>query len=87
MAPDARRAQIVDAAHRLLREDGLASFTIAAVADVAGVSVPLIYKYFENRNELLGQVLSKEYGRYRAVYAEQLRVVVDGLVQVFYVQC
>jgi AcrR family transcriptional regulator len=81
MAPDARRAQIVDAAHQLLTEHGLAGFTIAAVAGIAGVSVPLIYKYFENRNELLGQVLGEEYDRYRAVYAEQLRLA-DGFAEV-----
>lgn len=73
MVPEARRAQIVDAAHQLLTETGLAGFRIAAVADIAGVSVPLIYKYFENRNGLLGQVLGEEYDRYRSVYAQELR--------------
>ncbi|MEI6446700.1 MAG: TetR/AcrR family transcriptional regulator [Actinomycetes bacterium] len=44
MAPDARRAQLVEAGLRVLARD--ANWTIQAVADEAGVSEQLLYHYF-----------------------------------------
>lgn len=55
-----RRAALVDHAAALLAEDGIDAVTMDAVAARAGVSRPLVYKHFANRDELLAAVLRRE---------------------------
>lgn len=52
-----RRGQLLDAAARLMERDGFHSVTMQALADEAGVSVGLIYKYFGNKEDLLLAVI------------------------------
>jgi AcrR family transcriptional regulator len=61
MAPDMRQAQILDAAARIVLEEGQASCTPDAVAAVCGISKPLVYKYFASREALLGALLQREF--------------------------
>ncbi len=72
MAPEERREHLISAARDLVEERGLEGFTIPALAEFAGVSTPLVYKYFETRNELLAAVLAAEYLRYRDLLIEEL---------------
>lgn len=50
---DLRRAQIADAAHRLIAHAGLDAATVAAVAREAGFSVGLVQHYFPAKDDLL----------------------------------
>jgi AcrR family transcriptional regulator len=50
------RAQIVEAAGRLLRDDGVAAVTTRRVADAAGVQAPTIYRLFGDKDGLLDAV-------------------------------
>lgn len=52
-----RPARILDAANRCFSEKGFQSTTIIDVADAAGVSRPLIYKYFGDKDGLIESVL------------------------------
>ncbi len=52
---DTRRA-IVDAAARLLREGGASAMTTRAVAELAGVQAPTIYRLFGDKDGLLEAV-------------------------------
>ncbi len=61
MSPQARREQILDSAVTYLVEQGLSTFTLENVAQQAGVSKPLVYKYFTRREDLLKAVLEREY--------------------------
>ena len=60
MAPEERRDQILDSAVRLIVTNGHSSCTLEQVAAEAGVSKPLIYKYFPRREDLLKAVLERE---------------------------
>jgi len=60
LSPEARRAQILDAAAALVLTDGLASLTMARIAKAAGTSKGLIYTYFPNMTELLYAVYERE---------------------------
>jgi AcrR family transcriptional regulator len=53
LAPDARRAQLLEAARRCLAEEGLAGFTLEAVAREAGVTGQLLRHYFGSGDGLL----------------------------------
>jgi AcrR family transcriptional regulator len=61
MAPEERREQLLDSAVGYLLERGLSDFSLEKVAARAGVSVPLIYKYFPKREDILKAVLEREY--------------------------
>jgi AcrR family transcriptional regulator len=50
---DLRRAQIAEAAHRLIAHAGLEAATMAAVAREAGFSVGLVQHYFRSKDDLL----------------------------------
>lgn len=54
--PEARRAQLVETARRLLEEQGVDTMSVEAVADAAGVSRSLVYAYFGDRDGLVAEV-------------------------------
>ncbi len=54
---DQRPAEILAAARQLLEEDGVEGASMARIAKAAGVSEATVYKYFENKQELLNNVL------------------------------
>jgi AcrR family transcriptional regulator len=54
--PEARRAQLVAIAYKLLVERGLDSVSVEDVADAAGVSRSLVYTYFGDRDGLVAEV-------------------------------
>jgi AcrR family transcriptional regulator len=55
-----RRAALVRAATQLLTEKGIDAVSMDAVAARAGVSRPLVYKHFANRDELLTEVYRQQ---------------------------
>lgn len=56
-------ATILEAAVRVLSEDGAARFTTARVAERAGVSVGSLYQYFPNKASILFRLQSDEWRR------------------------
>jgi len=54
---DRRRREILDAAHRCVERFGVRRTRMDDVAELAGVSRPLLYRYFSNRRELIDAVL------------------------------
>ena len=66
LAPETRAAQILDAAARLLLEEGFTEVSMERLGREAGVSKALVYNYFPNRNDLLRALLEREIGALRA---------------------
>jgi AcrR family transcriptional regulator len=60
LARDDRRRQLLEAAWRLVREEGADALSLGRLAEQAGVTKPLVYDHFETRNGLLA-VLYREY--------------------------
>ncbi len=56
---EAARVRLLDAAARCLARDGLGALGIAGVANEAGVSRPTVYRYFEDRSELVQATLMR----------------------------
>jgi TetR/AcrR family transcriptional regulator, transcriptional repressor for nem operon len=71
-AADVRREQILDAAVDVLLDRGLASATMADVADAAGVAKGTIYLYFESKTELLAALRSRHVDRFCEALATAL---------------
>jgi len=72
LSPEGRRNQLLDTARDLLLKKGFSGFTMEALATEAGVSNPLVYKYFDTRLELLQELWTREYERYSRSVREQL---------------
>lgn len=54
---DFRQPEILAAARALIEEEGAADVSVARIAKAAGVSEATIYKYFQNKQDLVNQVL------------------------------
>jgi AcrR family transcriptional regulator len=48
-----RRAQLLETAHRIVREEGTDALTLGYLAERAGVTKPIAYEHFETRAGLL----------------------------------
>ena len=70
-----RRRDLLDAALRIVVRDGHAAVTMEAVAAGAGVTKPVVYGVFPNREALLGELLRREQG----AALEQLVELLPGL--------
>ncbi|MGZ0148361.1 TetR/AcrR family transcriptional regulator [Kribbella sp. WER1] len=60
LGPERRRPLILDAALEVFAGGGYAATTMQAVADAAGVTKPVVYDCFANRDELLLALLARE---------------------------
>jgi AcrR family transcriptional regulator len=88
-----RHDAILAAATRVLADKGFAAASIADIAQAAGVSDGLIYKYFESKRDLLENVLEGFYERVIAdleskvargrTFEQRLHVLIGEHLQVF----
>lgn len=53
------RESILQSARELIAEGGFKDAQVQAIADKSGVSSGLVYRYFENKNQILIEVLSR----------------------------
>ncbi|XXK58306.1 TetR/AcrR family transcriptional regulator [Porticoccaceae bacterium nBUS_09] len=85
LSPEGRRNQLLDTARELLLKKGFSGFTMDTLAFEAGVSNPLIYKYFDTRLELLQDLWAREYESYALSVREELSVAenFEDVVRVF----
>ncbi|WP_440105016.1 TetR/AcrR family transcriptional regulator [Streptosporangium sp. H16] len=60
------RANIMECAARLLREQGASAVTTRAVAQAAGMQAPTIYRFFEDKDALLDAVAEHVFATYVA---------------------
>ncbi len=60
MAPEQRRAQILDAVLRVIVEQGIHKVSIDTVARAAGISRPVVYGLFDDSDALLRASLDRE---------------------------
>ncbi|MBS0471710.1 MAG: TetR/AcrR family transcriptional regulator [Proteobacteria bacterium] len=61
MTPTDRQVQILDAATKLIVATGHSGVSLEQIAAAAGISKPLIYKYFPKREDLLKALLVREF--------------------------
>ncbi|MFF1818537.1 TetR/AcrR family transcriptional regulator [Kribbella sp. NPDC058245] len=60
LGPERRRPMLLDAALEVFSANGFAGTTMQSVADAAGVTKPVVYDSFANRDELLLALLARE---------------------------
>ena len=67
LAPEKRRALILDAAAKVVIEEGVSAVSMERLGRDANISKALVYNYFSNRNELLAALLQREFDAIRQV--------------------
>ena len=77
LSPHDRRMQLLDCAQTIILERGLSSFTMEALAREAGVSNPLVYKYFATRLAILQELLVRETKRFNTQLQAQVTEAQD----------
>lgn len=68
----ARVAQILDAAARLVVEDGVEALTTRGIADEAGVPVASLYQYFSDKDAVLLALVERDMAEMDAQVADDL---------------
>lgn len=70
-----RRPEILAAARTLIEEEGAAAVSMARIAKAAGVSEATVYKYFENKQDLVNHILDE----WAAPFVDRLAEELAGL--------
>jgi AcrR family transcriptional regulator len=60
LGPERRRPMVLDAAFELFMERGYEGTSMAAIADAAGVTKPVVYACFPSKEKLFGTLLRRE---------------------------
>ena len=82
---EAQRTRILDAAQACFIDQGFHAASMASIADTAGMSAGLIYRYFESKNAIVLAIIERELVRIRERIAA-LHTCVDfslALVEMF----
>jgi AcrR family transcriptional regulator len=64
-----RRAEIIECALALFSQHGYAQTTVRMIADAAGMSQGLLYRYFENKQQLLQAIFESSIADVRQSFA------------------
>jgi AcrR family transcriptional regulator len=87
LTPEIRRQQLVTIASKLLTEHGPAGVEITALAEAAGVTRPVVYRFFATRQALIAGVLDDFTtgltARYHAALAATLGGSIASIVEAF----
>lgn len=88
-----RHAQLLDAARDLIRADGTDEFTLARLAEHAGVTKPLVYDHFGDRSGVLAELYREFETRQREMLRAALHeapsdlAAVSSIVAGAYIEC
>jgi AcrR family transcriptional regulator len=63
---EAQRGRILDAARKCFVEHGFHAASMASIAETAGMSVGLIYRYFESKNDIIVAIIEQQLTLLRA---------------------
>ena len=70
LGPEARRPMVLDAALPLFAENGYHETSMDQIADAVGVTKPVLYDCFPNKEALLNELIKREEGRILEQVAE-----------------
>src|SRR5471030_3499992 len=72
MSREDRQRQLLDVAWRLIREEGTEALTLGRLAELAGVTKPVVYDHFVTRAGLLAALYEDFDGRQNQLFAQAL---------------
>lgn len=78
LSADERRTALLDVARALVAEGGPEAVTVGVVADRAQVTRALVYKHFDNKDDLLAALYRREAGRLDRHIRARVEAAPDG---------
>lgn len=72
---DEKRREIAQACIPLLNEVGIKKFTVSAAAKIAGIGKGTIYEYFENKEDIIFEVINIHIEKHDEVFLENIKKV------------
>lgn len=69
---------IVEAAARILVDDGYDALTTNRIAKVAGVSVGTLYQYFDDKEDVVHQLVDQQVEQMQAAFSDSLQSLIVG---------
>jgi AcrR family transcriptional regulator len=69
---EATRAEILDAAWELAREQGLAEFTLRDLAERVGMRAPSLYTHFQSKNAIYDAMFGQAWSEYEQIALTEL---------------
>ncbi|MFC5741260.1 TetR/AcrR family transcriptional regulator [Dyella tabacisoli] len=80
-----QRARILDAAAKSFTAEGIHAASMATVAKTAGMSVGLIYRYFESKSDIVQALIEQEVEETRIAFHEigSSGELLDGILDAF----
>jgi AcrR family transcriptional regulator len=72
LSPQVRRAQLLDVAEGIIVEQGLHAASMKRIAAHAGISETQAYNYFSSREQLLVELVRREFEKIRAARKEDI---------------
>ncbi|WP_189487581.1 TetR/AcrR family transcriptional regulator [Asticcacaulis endophyticus] len=77
---EARQQHILDATARCVRQSGFHGASMASIAQEAGMSVGVIYRYFANKEAIIEAIVANDLAEMREKFAEFDTVADDDLI-------
>jgi AcrR family transcriptional regulator len=86
---EAQRERILEAAQQCFIADGFHAATMATIAERAGMSAGLIYRYFESKDAIVLSIIDRELQRRRARIAAKSgnEDILEGMIETFRQLC
>ncbi|MDT9600730.1 TetR/AcrR family transcriptional regulator [Sphingosinicella rhizophila] len=66
--PEVRRAQVLDAAKSCFRDKGIHPTRMVDIAERAGISVGLVYRYFPSKKAVIEEIVRDDFTRQREFF-------------------
>lgn len=77
--PERRQEAILSAAAEVFRERGYADTAVSAIAECAGASEALLYRYFTSKDQLYAHLVRRAIDELLAQQADAVRALPDGV--------
>ena len=79
-----RRKEIATACESLIHDVGIKKITVAQVAKIAGIGKGTIYEYFENKDDIIFEIINIHIERYHNDFLETIKDVKTTKEKVFH---
>lgn len=79
-----RRREIATSCETLMHEVGIAKITVAQVAQAAGIGKGTVYEYFENKNDIIFEIINIHIENYHNDFLKSIKDVKSTKDKVFH---
>mgnify|MGYP000238063307 FL=1 len=79
-----KRREIALSCHQLIHDKGIRNITIAQVAKTAGIGKGTVYEYFENKDDIVFEIINMHIEQYHNAFLETIKDVKNTREKVYH---